>query len=381
MHPDNIKSGDLLDQYGKPEEAAPVYLRNLKKQREKLELGGSSPAAEENLQIAVGRVERMAQNFLRAGKFGQALECAEEGIAALPDKLELHAVRAHALMFLDRDKEAQATFLQHRGAKVGEQPWEAAILQGFDEQRKAGRSRLLMTVIENELAPGGESAQAKGTNTPTGSHNDVSISTLIQSSETQAGETLKELGRLDEALAVQIRCLENYKTKCANGQVNNRLIDDRNAAIDRIIGLAAEFLANGDFNKALDGVDRALSVLPHLPLLNIYRAHALMFLDREDEARAVYMQSRDQRVDAERCGEAHILQNFAALRNADLTRPLMDEIERLFAVERQIDPALDGRGNAADHPSCPADGADSGYRVHGPGVGLLSGSGRGPRTT
>jgi tetratricopeptide (TPR) repeat protein len=346
MHPDNIKSGDLLDQYGKPEEAAAVYIRNLKKHMEELERNGASPAVEENLQIAVGRIERIAQTFLRAGKFGQTLECTEEGITALPDRLELEAVRAHALMFLDRDKEAQAIFLEHRGARVGNQPWETAILEGFEEQRRAGRSRLLMTVIENEFAPGGESSRAKDSNNPT----TVPVSALIQSSETQAGEMLKELGMLDEALAVHIRCIEDCNAKCAKGQGNIRLADDRTTAIERIISLAVEFIASGDFIKALDAVDRALTLMPHLPLLLIPRAHALLFLDREDEARTLYLQLRGQRVDAERRGEALILQDFATLRRAKQTRPLMEEIEELFARGQQTDPASDCRQGPTDDP-------------------------------
>jgi Flp pilus assembly protein TadD len=111
MHPDDIKSGDLPDKHGKPEGAAATCVRNLKRCQAKLKVGATSPAGQAILQIAVGRIERMAQTFLRSGCFAQALEYADEAIAAAPDKLELHVIRAHALMFLDRDNEARTLFL------------------------------------------------------------------------------------------------------------------------------------------------------------------------------------------------------------------------------------------------------------------------------
>jgi len=154
-HPDEIKSGDLLDQHGKPEGAAAAYLRNLKRWQAKHKLGGASPAAEANIQIALGRIGRMAQKFLVAGCFAQARDCAEAAIAAAPDNLELHAIRAHALMFMEQDNDARSLFLQHRGRMIGDQPWEAVIRQGFEDQRKAGRSRRLMDAIEREFAAGG----------------------------------------------------------------------------------------------------------------------------------------------------------------------------------------------------------------------------------
>jgi TIR domain len=57
-------------------------------------------------------------------------------------------------------------------------------------------------------------------------------------------------------------------------------------------------------------------------------------LGRGDEARAIYLQYRDeQRVlfDKPKPWETAILEDFAELRLANLTHPLMNEIEALFA--------------------------------------------------
>jgi Tfp pilus assembly protein PilF len=89
---------------------------------------------------------------------------------------------------------------------------------------------------------------------------------------------LEEQGMLDEARAVYCRGLQSCNAKIAkfaSGQINIQSIDDRNTVIDKIIGLAAGFLMNCDFAKALAAVDCALSEIPDAPGLNIYRAHAL----------------------------------------------------------------------------------------------------------
>jgi hypothetical protein len=56
-----------------------------------------------------------------------------------------------------------------------------------------------------------------------------------------------------------------------------------------------------------------------------------MFLGRIDEARALYLKYRGQKdVLDGKSWEAVILEDFAELRKAGLTNPLMDEIEKLF---------------------------------------------------
>jgi len=58
-----------------------------------------------------------------------------------------------------------------------------------------------------------------------------------------------------------------------------------------------------------------------------------MFLGRIDEARALYLKYRGQKdVLDGKSWEALILADFADLRRAGLSNPLMDEIEKLFAA-------------------------------------------------
>jgi hypothetical protein len=65
------------------------------------------------------------------------------------------------------------------------------------------------------------------------------------------------------------------------------------------------------FASALESAEQTISLAPGMIWLYSNRAHALMFLGRSDEARALYLQYR---------------------RKAGLTHPLMDEIEKRFTA-------------------------------------------------
>jgi tetratricopeptide (TPR) repeat protein len=240
-------------------------------------------------------------------------------------------------MFLERTEEAHTIFLEFRGETIGRKPWETAILEDFAHHREAYRSRPLMDEIEKLFVAEGSTGHAGTQGTSPARSPAISMAALIQASDVNSGRLLVEQGKHDEALAVFRRGLDECKAKIekfAIGQYNNRAIDDRNALVQEIGSLALSFLANGDYGKALDAVDYAMSALPSTTL-RVYRAHALMLLGREDEAQALYLASRGEWVDAERTGEILILQNFAGLRKADLDRPLMDEIEQLFGAGEQ----------------------------------------------
>jgi hypothetical protein len=64
--------------------------------------------------------------------------------------------------------------------------------------------------------------------------------------------------------------------------------------------------------------------------MSIVRAHALMFLDRTEEARALYERFRNRGNDRHR-SRIELMQEFKWLREAGLAHPLMGEIERLIA--------------------------------------------------
>lgn len=106
---------------------------------------------------------------------------------------------------------------------------------------------------------------------------------------------------------------------------------DLQLVIGKIGALAYNFVLAHDFAQALQAADQAISLAPDQIWLYTNRAHALMFLGRIDAARALYLKYRGQKnVQDEKSWEPVILEDFAELRKAGLTNPLMDDIEKLF---------------------------------------------------
>ena len=107
------------------------------------------------------------------------------------------------------------------------------------------------------------------------------------------------------------------------------------SSIARISGLADSLILARDFAKALEAADLIHSALPGTVLFHVYRARALMFLGRVDEARVLHSRyRREKNVQNGKSWETLVLEDFAALRKAGLSHPLMNEIERRFGTGR-----------------------------------------------
>ena len=83
------------------------------------------------------------------------------------------------------------------------------------------------------------------------------------------------------------------------------------------------------FPRALASAERAHLLDADLLWLETNRAHALMFLDRTDEARALYLSHKDELVgeNEEKAWRQTIAGDFADSANSGLVNPLMEEIE------------------------------------------------------
>ncbi len=93
-----------------------------------------------------------------------------------------------------------------------------------------------------------------------------------------------------------------------------------------------------DFNGALEASDHAIAIEPENIIHATNKAHALMFLGRADEARALYLRYKGRSVDESgKLWEAAILEDFQEFETRGLTHPQMAEIKALFA------PAAPGR--------------------------------------
>jgi hypothetical protein len=93
-----------------------------------------------------------ADEAVKAGDFSKGLEAADLGIRFGPKEIWIRMNRAHALMFLDRTKEALAEYKKYRGTM---QPllWEKMVVDDFAVYRAHSREHPLMTEIERLFKP------------------------------------------------------------------------------------------------------------------------------------------------------------------------------------------------------------------------------------
>jgi TPR repeat protein len=90
-----------------------------------------------------------------------------------------------------------------------------------------------------------------------------------------------------------------------------------------------------DFTRALAAAERAHSLEPDKLWIENNHAHALMFLDRTEEARALYLSHRDEPTQgsANTPWRKAVADDFAKFRAKGLFKPLMDEIEAVMSTK------------------------------------------------
>jgi uncharacterized protein YdaT len=91
-----------------------------------------------------------------------------------------------------------------------------------------------------------------------------------------------------------------------------------------------------EFTKALAFADRARSLFPYDLMFKSYRAHALMFLERGEESKALYLAHKGEPVSGldGKLWERVIVGAFSDLREGGLTHPMMADIEKELGVSR-----------------------------------------------
>ena len=112
---------------------------------------------------------------------------------------------------------------------------------------------------------------------------------------------------------------------------NSQRQRDLRLCVGRIGNMAYYFILAHQFDQALDTAEQAISHASDKLWLQTNRAHALMFLGRTSEAREVYLSHRGERTQDDNW-ETVIRADFAELRKAGLSNPLMGEIESTFAI-------------------------------------------------
>ena len=81
------------------------------------------------------------------------------------------------------------------------------------------------------------------------------------------------------------------------------------------------------FTKALTASDRAHALFPDDLSIETNHAHALMFIGREEECKALYLAHKGEAIHG-KLWERVIAEDFAEFRKAGLTHPMMADIEK-----------------------------------------------------
>ena len=148
------------------------------------------------------------------------------------------------------------------------------------------------------------------------------------------GTVLKAQGKLDEALASYRSGLDVMERLTKADPENQGWKSDLQFSVSKVGGLAYNFVLAGNFPTALQVADQAIALAPDQIWLYTNKAHALMFLGRTAAARELYLKYRGTKnVPGEKSWETVILDDFADLRKAGLSNPLMDEIEKEFSSQ------------------------------------------------
>jgi tetratricopeptide (TPR) repeat protein len=146
------------------------------------------------------------------------------------------------------------------------------------------------------------------------------------------GEVLTAQGKLEEALNSHRDSLAILQRLAVADPSSTERQQDLQYSVNAIGGMAYRLIEVRNFPLALQAADQAIALAPKEVWLHTNRAHALMFLDRVDEARTVYLRFRaEKNVQGEKSWEAVVLEDFVELRKVGLTHALMDEIERRFS--------------------------------------------------
>jgi tetratricopeptide (TPR) repeat protein len=136
-----------------------------------------------------------------------------------------------------------------------------------------------------------------------------------------------EASRYTEALALQEQIaarVEGEETKSAG--------KPGNSTAGELAGVAWQAVLAGEPDKAIAACERSLALHPGDPVAEINRAHALMYLDRGAEARAIYEAHKADLFPDNKSWPQAVAEDFAELRKAGREHPQMAEIEAALGI-------------------------------------------------
>ena len=343
-----IKIGDVLAAQGKPDEALAAYQMSLAIRQKFVDWARGNAEWQRGLAISY---ERVGDVLLAQGKSDEALAAyqkrlaiAEEVAGRNSDNTEwqrdlsvAYNKVGDALLYAGKREEAisayqKALVIRQKLADSdkGNAIWQrdvaishnkiGEVMVALGQLDEALAAYQMGLAIEQELAIG-DPANASW-------QRDLLLSDMA------IGNVLNKEGKLDAALKAYRDSLVIAQGLAEAHPGEEEWKRALEYSIGQIGMLAYRFVLAHDFAKALEVAYQAIALAPDQIWLYTNKAHALMFLGRADEARTVYLQYRGTKnVQGEKSWETVILDDFADLRKAGLSNPLMDEIEKEFSSE------------------------------------------------
>ena len=152
----------------------------------------------------------------------------------------------------------------------------------------------------------------------------ANLETLPIREAVAAGRYVEAL-HLQDALAAKVEAVETKREGKPGKETAHALIS-----------VAMYALFAREFTKALTVADRAHALLPDNLLIETNRAHALMFLERSEDAQALYLAHKGKPMTEQdsQLWERAIAADFAEFRKVGLTHPMMVDIEKELGVSR-----------------------------------------------
>ena len=293
------KVGDVLSNQNQLDEALKAYQAKLDIDRHLAQSDTSNTDRQRELAVADNNVGDV---LLMQGKGGEALQFYHDGFDTM-----------RALLKTDPSNGMWQSDLSVSYVKMG------LALQNQSNQAdalKSFQSALDIMQKRSQAAPADLDAQRR-------------VAVL----DNMVGDVLKADGKLDQALASYRESVAVMTHLTKSDPENEGWKGDLQFSVSKVGGLAFNFELAGNFATALQVADEAIALAPDQIWLYTNKAHALMFLGRTDEARELYLKYRGTRLQKDKPWEAAVLEDFAAFRKAQLSNPLMDEIEKEFSSQ------------------------------------------------
>ncbi len=258
---------------------------------------------------------------LFARDFAGSLASADEARKLNPDQLFTESQRAHAMMFLGRNQDAEAIYVGNIGRKMNgaeNQTWEAAILGDF-------------TALENEGVTNRELTRMRGLlQRP---EYERLLGEYLQTLKTNPNDetALHYLPGVFYDLRRYREAVDAGKNRIAHLLHENKRDTDSLRALNSAYGSLSWYqLLAGDFAGALGSTDEALKLEPTDLVATMNRAHALLFLGREKEAEVIYVANVGKKMDSDQPWDEGVLDDLTSLENEGFTNADVARIRTLM---------------------------------------------------